>query len=749
MPTIRLTPTACTSSPGWYDLRYVENTSGLRQVIFTIPNNETLGGAGVNITGITFHGYVRNSASAVKRLRIGCKPSASVGPNEWSVWDGQAVLDSVFTAADASGNGKYRYFNVSRTVSGTALERIAGYMQAKFQQGDDLCVGVIQPDGSKSIQINTDPDYWTVDVVYELLGNVPSANVGSVALKGSVKTTIQKVVSGSSTTLRYKIGSTTLATYSLGTGTSHTYTVPESAGGYFKTTATAQLEIEAETFVGGVSYGTVSTSVTLTLPSDATPTATCTPSRTWVSGVSSAGKIAAYVQGKSGVNFALSGSGKYGATIASYELVIENRTYTTSGNSVSHSPISGSGTVSYKYTVRDSRGLSRTYSASLTVVAWKKPSITTFEVERTTEDNAIAVDGTCVRATVKASVSSLKVNGAEKNSLKYYVRYRKAGTETWTSCDTETLSATSVNKSVQLEKSGAIVDTFDDMSGYEFQVTVSDLYDSSQASNALATKEVWWDVDYRNGAMGFGGEANRQNMRIVDGVNVKAVASGTGVAAGAYAYVITSPGAPENDDFGISCENGQFKTVSKNAPASQKVAGTMMAGLTSSGVPNIWFFSDQPTVEEFNAWLEAQAEAGTPVIVRYEGTGRAFNFYGPIIAQNGVFGVEQFSTLETDTGNVWIDGKKIYVKMFTAQTPATADHQSYLAAAMGGMDSVWVDTSATFFARADTGQVYLHGYVAGDGGRQFMVSPDPANDRFVVISDGAGTVYIRLLYTKK
>lgn len=740
MPTIRLTPTACTSSPGWYDLRYVGNTSGLRQVVFTIPNNETLGGAGVNITGITFHGYVRNSASAVKRLRIGCKPSASVGPNEWSVWDGQAVLDSVFTAADASGNGKYRYFNVSRTVSGTALERIAGYMQAKFQQGDDLCVGVIQPDGSKSIQINTDLDYWTVDVVYELLGNVPSANVGSVALKGPVKTTIQKVVSGSSTTLRYKIGSTTLATYSLGTGTSHTYTVPESAGGYFKTTATAQLTIEAETFVGGVSYGTVSTSVTLTLPSDATPTATCTPSRTWVSGVSSAGKIAAYVQGKSGVNFTLSGSGKYGATIASYELVIENKTYTTSGNSIKHSPISGSGTVSYKYTVRDSRGLSRTYSASLTVVAWKKPSITTFEVERVTEGNAIAVDGTCVRATVKASVSSLNVGGDEKNSLKYYVRYRKAGTETWTSCDTETLSATSINKSVQLEKSGAIVDTFDDMSGYEFQVTVSDLYDSSQASNALATKEVWWDVDYRNGAMGFGGEVPRKTM-VIDGVNRTVAASTLACASGAYAYVRGLGDALPVTDFTIRAEG--FTQIPRNASASERVNGTMCSGVNSSGIPNLWIISDKSSVSAMNAWLE-----DNPITLEYDGSEPSYSFYGPIIAQNGVFGAVQYSALETDTGNVWIDGKKIYARMFTAETPSTADHQSYLAATMSGMDAVWVDTSATFFAREDTGQVYPHGYAAGDGGRQFMVSPDPANDRFVVISDGAGTIYIRLLYTK-
>ena len=268
------------------------------------------------------------------------------------------------------------------------------------------------------------------------------------------------------------------------------------------------------------------------------------------------------------------------------------------------------------------------------------------------------------------------------------------------------------------------------------------------AFDEMPTKEQIWDINQANGSMGFGGPADRQNMQIVDGVNVKAIASGRETPDGTYAYVIAAPGARESDNFGITCENEQFNAVSVDTPTSQRVAGTMMAGLTNTGIPNIWFFSDKATATDFNAWLEAQAEAGTPVIVRYEGTGRAFNFYGPVIAQDGVFGTAQFSMLETDTGNVWIDGKKIYAKMFTAQTPATADHQSYLAATMSGMDSVWVDTSATFFARADTGQVYPHGYVAGDGGRQFMVSPDPANNRFVVISDGAGAVYIRLLYTK-
>lgn len=751
MPTITLTPTACTASASWQDLRYYGNNSGLRQLIFTFPNNPTLGGAGVNITGIALYGYARNSSSAVKRLRFGCKAGAGAAPGSWAQAGGADVLDGAINAAPAAERtGTYSYYRFGRALTGAALGRFAAHMQAQFAAGSAVYIGVVQPDQGKSIQVNPALTNWQVQVTYELLGNVPSANVASATLGSTaITTTIQKVVSGSSTTLRYKIGSNTISTVNLGTGTSHTYTVPTSAGRYFPNAQTATLTIEAETFVGGTSYGAVSTSVTLKLPSDAAPTATCSPSRTWVSGVSDSAKIAAYVQQKSGVSFSLNGSPKYGAGISSFRVTFNGQTKTRSGNgSIAFSPITASGTLTYTYIVTDSRGLSRTASGTVQVLAWGAPKISAFSISRVTSENILAVDGTYARVTLQGSASSLAVSGAQENNIRYYVRYRQIGASAWTVCDTVNTNAISVNRSELLKDGGVAVGSFNDMEGYEFQLVFSDIYASSTAMDEMPTKETILDVDESNGSMGFGGSANRQNMRIVDGVNVKAVASGTGVAAGAYAYVITSPGAPENDDFGISCENGQFKTVSKNAPASQKVAGTMMAGLTSSGVPNIWFFSNKATAAEFNAWLEAQAEAGTPVVVRYEGTGRAFNFYGPIIAQNGVFGVENFSTLETDTGNVWIDGKKIYAKMFTAETPSTADHQSYLAATMSGMDAVWIDASATFFARADTGQVYPHGYVAGDGGRQFMVSPDPANDRFVVISDGAGSVYIRLLYTK-
>ena len=103
----------------------------------------------------------------------------------------------------------------------------------------------------------------------------------------------------------------------------------------------------------------------------------------------------------------------------------------------------------------------------------------------------------------------------------------------------------------------------------------------------------------------------RTKLVTMDGANKSAVASTMPCASGAYAYVTSAPGALAQDDFAASCTH--FAAVSKAAPTAQRTAGRMMTGLTSSGVPNIWFFSDQPTVEAFNAWLVEQAAAGTPV----------------------------------------------------------------------------------------------------------------------------------------
>lgn len=513
MPTITLTPTACTEGSAWDDLYYYLTTNSAyypRQLIFTFASNATLGGAGVNITGVQLRGRVRNSSSVNKQLRFGCKTGTGAAPDAWAQLSGANVLDSAFVAAPpANRTGSYTEYAVSRTVTGTALELFAGHIKGKFAAGDAVYIGVIQPQDGRSIQVRPALSEWTMVVTYELLGNVPTANASAATLGSTaITTTVQKVISGSSTTLRYKIGSNTISTANIGTGTSHTYTVPTSAGQYFPSAQTATLTIETETFVGGTSYGTVSTSVTLKLPSDAAPTAMCSPSRTWVSGVADSAKIAAYVQQKSGVSFALSGTAKYGASIASFKVVFNGQTKTRSGNgSISFSPITGSGTLTYTYAVTDSRGLSRSASGTVSVLKWGAPRISMFAVERATADNTLAIDGTYARATVQASADSLPVGGVQHNGTSYHVQYRQAGTETWTDCDAVDTGAISVNQSALLADGGAAVGTFNDLEGYEFRLVLSDIYATVNAMDEMPTKETFWDINQANGAMGFGGEA--------------------------------------------------------------------------------------------------------------------------------------------------------------------------------------------------------------------------------------------------
>lgn len=129
---------------------------------------------------------------------------------------------------------------------------------------------------------------------------------------------------------------------------------------------------------------------------------------------------------------------------------------------------------------------------------------------------------------------------------------------------------------------------------------------------------------------------HRTTIVEVDGAGKSAAASTTPCADGAYAYVTSATGALQMEDFPALCSH--FAVVSQNAPASQKVAGTMMAGLTSSGVPNIWFFSDKATVEAFNTWLAVQSDAGTAVTIVHAMAApeaEALTAVAPIVPQLG------------------------------------------------------------------------------------------------------------------
>ncbi len=510
---ITLTPTACTSETGQWTVLYYYGSSNSsyypRQIIYTIPNNADLAGAGVNITSITFHGYVRNSASAQKQIQMGFKTSNSVINGQETAWvsiDGAKATTSPFIAIDVWSKSGWGYAYITRTYDGT--HALAKWMQQTFKEGNALYLSLIQPQ-SKSLSLHTGLSNWRIDVTYELLGNIPTTDKTTAKLGETVTTTINRIIADSTTVLNYKIGDTVIASQNIGTATTHAFTVPESAGQYFPTEKTATVTVEAVTSVSGTEYGTLTTSFTATLPEDASPTAAVSLTRVWVSGTASASQIAAYVQKQSGVKAAVSGTAKYGASIASVTLSAEGSEYKadTASATFTHMPFTGSGSIALTAATTDTRGNTGTQTVAIDVLPWSIPTIQAFAIQRATETGTVAIDGTCAKADATASVSSLIASGVEKNVLKFQIRYREIGATDWIGADAITATDISSTISGLLTDNGTVLDTFNDMSGYEFRVEVSDLYATGVAMDQMPTKEQFWDVDETTGKMGFGGDA--------------------------------------------------------------------------------------------------------------------------------------------------------------------------------------------------------------------------------------------------
>ena len=514
MATITLTPTACTSAEGWVVLyNYLTTNSSYypRQFIFTYPANAVLGGAGVNITKVTVHGYVRNSNSAIKRLRLGFRPSDTSGAAEWASIGNESVLDQTFTAIEGHSGSGFSYAEIAREFGGNSI--IAKWIGQQFSAGQPIYLGVIQPDSGRSIGVDVTLSRWTIEVEYELLGNIPTVDKTTMNLGETVTVTINRIIADSTTSLTYKIGDTVLKTIDLETGTTDSYKALATVGGNFPNALTGTLVIEATTSKDGTTYGVIATTVVLTIPENGAPVLNCGVGRVWGSDVPSSAKLSAFVQSQTGAMLNGQFIAQYGASTAKLVFEIEGVKYEKDmaglpQTSISGpSAITGSGTIPWSATLTDSRGLSTTRTGSITVLPYSAPKIQAFSVSRADENGKPIIDGTYAYISLQASVSSLVVSNVEKNALSFHVEYKKADETDWTVCDTVTGSGVSGTFSGLLMKNGAAISDFDDMAGYSFRAVVSDIYGSSVAQDEMPTKEQIWDIDESTGNMGFGGDA--------------------------------------------------------------------------------------------------------------------------------------------------------------------------------------------------------------------------------------------------
>lgn len=151
---------------------------------------------------------------------------------------------------------------------------------------------------------------------------------------------------------------------------------------------------------------------------------------------------------------------------------------------------------------------------------------------------------------------------------------------------------------------------------------------------------------------------------------------------------------------------------------------------------------EMPTKETYWDVNETNGSMGFGGEATGTGSTPQYDFYGPINAQNGIVGGTRYSTSEVDTGNNWVDGKRIYARTLVLSKSGTSDLTHSFS--FSGMDTVWADAGASFYAFNDNVTVHL----GCDGSKTFKVLLNRANNQVAVGANGAGTAYVRILYTK-
>ncbi len=198
--------------------------------------------------------------------------------------------------------------------------------------------------------------------------------------------------------------------------------IPNGYTGTMTATLYTYSDSDATTQVGSASSKTF----TVTVPNNTSTKPSVTMSLAPVSSLGSA-FAGLYVQGKSRVKASFSGSGKYGATIASYGLTVLGKGY-ASPFQTEH--IQSNGTVAVNGRAKDSRGFVTEVSHNITVIPYSKPKIVPASGEssivcaRCDSSGNLTESGTYLKIKAGRSYSKVMSGSTQKNFCLLRYRYK-------------------------------------------------------------------------------------------------------------------------------------------------------------------------------------------------------------------------------------------------------------------------------------------------------------------------------------
>ena len=409
-------------------------------------------------TGYTFLGWSTSSSASSASYQPSGSITISASTTLYAVW--QIITYTVSYNKGSSGTGTNtsdtKTYNVALTLKGAIFTR-TGYQQDGWATSDGGS-SVYALSASYTANAST-----TLYPHWKATTSVISANNGTLGTAQTISVT--RYNSSYTHTITYKYGNAT-GTVGTGIGTSVSWTPPLSLASQFPSATSGTCTLTCTTYSGSTALGTSTTSITLSIPYTVKCTVSSVTLAETVSGLNS--KFGAYVQNKSklSVTGSISTSNAYGATISSYSITINGQTLTSNGATTN--VLQSSGTNSYSFTIKDTRGRTDTYTGTFNVVAYTAPSVS----ETAQRDSS----------TTSSIVINYSWNIAEvgsRNDKSIAIKYRLLGASSYTTETTITPSAYSGSGSY------TITGTDTDAS-YDVLVQATDYFTTASSSSSVS-----------------------------------------------------------------------------------------------------------------------------------------------------------------------------------------------------------------------------------------------------------------------
>lgn len=346
-------------------------------------------------------------------------------------------------------------FNIDATISGTKYTSITA---------------------SATVQLDTIPRASSFTL-----------SASTVTLGSTIGVSITRHSSSFTHRLRYSWGQTS-GTIASGVGTSYTWTVPLALAEGIPNGTSGTCYITVDTMSGSTVIGSVTKSFTGTVPANILPTI----SRITLSDASDAipAGWGVYVKGKSTLNIVTAASGAYGSKIASYSVKANGGTYTSANATTG--VLTQTGALYAVVTVTDTRGRTASQSVAYTVLDYKPPVVSVFDVRRVNGAGEDDDDGTTAKVAYGASVSD--AGGNNTGTLTIY--YKPTTDIEWTMAKTAPVAPSA---------SGVItIAGINTENAYDFKAVVTDTFTESAADAQVQTAVVTMDFNSSGRGIAFG-----------------------------------------------------------------------------------------------------------------------------------------------------------------------------------------------------------------------------------------------------